>query len=126
VPFASRANALTGLLAAVFAAEGCAVNSTSDADRFREALPLQEDVALDVPGSGDALDARSREWPRRRNATGAGRSDWTFAGGDLPVPSVDATECWSASFARTYYEDTASYQPTTDDKATCAFSASDQ
>lgn len=33
---------------------GCAVPATDDAERFRTALPLQEDVALHVPGAASA------------------------------------------------------------------------
>lgn len=32
---------------------GCTINQTSEADRFREAIPLQEDVALKVPKGSD-------------------------------------------------------------------------
>jgi hypothetical protein len=39
--------------------------------------------------------------------------------GDQPL-TVDATECWSSSFARVYYEDSASYEPKTGDPSACA------
>jgi hypothetical protein len=57
--------------------------------------------------------------------TGAGRSQWTFSGGDLPIASVTANECWSTSFARVYYKDTVNYQPATGEESTCAFGAND-
>jgi hypothetical protein len=60
----------------------------------------------------------------RWDASGAGRADTTVAGGDVPVSiaSVHATECWDTSFARVYYTDTASTQPTTGSPSACAFS----
>ena len=57
----------------------------------------------------------------RWNASGAGRADVEITGGDLTVPKVDATECWSSIFARVYYTDTASYEPTTGSPSACAF-----
>lgn len=38
-------------------------------------------------------------------AQGAGRADAQFSGGNLNA-SVDATECWDPSFARSFYQDT--------------------
>jgi hypothetical protein len=59
------------------------------------------------------------EW----NSTGAGRGDVVMSGGDLPL-TVNASECWSSAFARTYYKDTVNYEPASGDSASCAFSAS--
>lgn len=68
----------------------------------------------------ETVDMRSR-WA----STGAGRSQWTFSGGDLPIASVTASECWSPAFASIYYKDSVDYQPATGDEAACAFRASD-
>lgn len=56
------------------------------------------------------------------NATGAGRSDATVTGGDVKT-EVDATECWSSTFQRVYYSDSAGYEPTMGAAAACAFSS---
>jgi hypothetical protein len=46
-----------------------------------------------------------------------------FSGGDLPVASVTANECWPTSFARVHYKDTVNYQPAMGEESTCAFGA---
>lgn len=83
-----------------------------------------------ITGTGDLDDAKNTkleniEMLSRWSSTGAGRSQWTFAGGDLPIASVTASECWGTNFARTYYKDTVDYQPTSGDETTCAFGAND-
>ncbi|MGZ3424018.1 MAG: hypothetical protein ACXVEF_17050 [Polyangiales bacterium] len=57
--------------------------------------------------------------------TGAGRADVEVTGGSLPatIPKVDASECWGTSFARVYYTDSVSIEPTTGDASSCAFTA---
>ncbi|HET9953394.1 MAG TPA: hypothetical protein VFQ61_02760 [Polyangiaceae bacterium] len=54
-------------------------------------------------------------------ATGAGRSDILISGGDLPKDpsSVQATECWGTDFARVYYTDSVSFEPTEGDASAC-------
>lgn len=84
-----------------------------------------------IAGTTDIDDAKNTKletvaMTSRWNATGAGRSDWSFAGGDLPIASVTASECWSATFSRVFYKDSVDYQPATGDAGTCAFSAADQ
>lgn len=51
---------------------------------------------------------------------GSGRADVVMKNGDLPF-TVDATECWSTSFARVYYQDTVNFEPKSGDPNVCAF-----
>lgn len=56
-------------------------------------------------------------------STGAGRADVLIANGDIPanLSPVKLSECWSTSFVRVYYTDTASLEPTTGTESQCAF-----
>jgi hypothetical protein len=56
----------------------------------------------------------------RWGSNGAGRADVVFRNGDLPF-TVDATECWSTSFARVYYQDTVNFEPQSGDPKVCSF-----
>jgi hypothetical protein len=85
---------------------------------------------VSITGTGDIDESKATkleniEMLSRWATTGAGRSQWTFSGGDLPIASVTANECWSTSFARVYYKDTVNYQPATGEESTCAFGAND-
>jgi hypothetical protein len=51
---------------------------------------------------------------------GAGRADVQISGGSVPM-LVKASECWSTTFERSYYTDSAGLAPTTGDPASCAF-----
>ena len=51
---------------------------------------------------------------------GMGRSDFTISGGDVTTP-VTASECWSETFGRTYYKDSANFSPAEGDEKSCAF-----
>ncbi|MEZ4398432.1 MAG: hypothetical protein R3B06_00330 [Kofleriaceae bacterium] len=53
-------------------------------------------------------------------ATGAGRADVRLESGDLTT-QVIASECWDASFGRTYYGDSLDWAPREGDAATCVF-----
>jgi hypothetical protein len=57
-------------------------------------------------------------------ATGEGRADVRLRNGDLEV-EVTASECWSTSFRRTFYTDSAEWLPTEGDVRDCAFADSD-
>ncbi|MBX3263819.1 MAG: hypothetical protein KF782_29365 [Labilithrix sp.] len=59
----------------------------------------------------------------RWTSDGSGRADVSMKNGDLPF-TVDATECWSASFARVYYKDTVDFEPQTGAPGVCAFTGS--
>lgn len=54
--------------------------------------------------------------------TGAGRADVTLSGGDIPNNLVvNASECWSTSFARTYYSDTIASEPVFGAESACPY-----
>ena len=57
------------------------------------------------------------------NALGAGRSDATIAGGDVPaaLSPVTVVECWDKHFKQSYYKDSAGIAATAGDTAACAF-----
>ena len=59
----------------------------------------------------------------RWNATGAGRADIVFKGGDLPAstPEVDAEECWDVDFAQSYYMDSVNFAPSAGDANACVY-----
>lgn len=73
------------------------------------------DISSPADGKNESVDENSR-W----NSSGAGRADVKMSGGDLSS-TVLASQCWSSSFAQTYYTDNANYQPTSGDASTCAF-----
>jgi hypothetical protein len=59
----------------------------------------------------------------RWNATGAGRADIDFSGGDLPstIPMVDAVECWGTDFMQSYYNDSVGFSPTVGQESACVY-----
>jgi len=61
----------------------------------------------------------------RWNATGAGRADIDFTGGDLPssVPMVSAVECWGSDFTQSYYNDSVGFSPTVGQESACVYSS---
>jgi hypothetical protein len=79
---------------------------------------MQFDITGDT-GGGPALENVSLN--SRWLATGAGRADAEISGGDLGLQQVTASECWSTSFARTFYTDSANFSPTEGDAGSCAF-----
>jgi hypothetical protein len=56
----------------------------------------------------------------RWSSDGSGRADIAMKNGDMPF-TVEATECWSNSFARVYYEDTVDFEPQVGEPNICAF-----
>ncbi|MFO0661094.1 MAG: hypothetical protein U0165_14865 [Polyangiaceae bacterium] len=58
-------------------------------------------------------------------ASGEGRADVTVSGGDMPTPpgTVTVTECWGATFERSYYTDSVGLAATEGDAAQCPFSS---
>jgi hypothetical protein len=70
----------------------------------------------DDPGSAWETVQYTSRW----KATGAGRTDIRASGGDLAA-LVTATECWSASYLRTYYADSAGWLPTEGSSTSCPF-----
>jgi len=98
-------------------------DGTGEADAKVEHLAQGAGV-LTLAAKGDLEDAKDgkledvklkSQW----NATGAGRADVEIRGGSLPIASVTLTECWSSSFARSYYNDSASIEPTSGDESAC-------
>jgi len=59
----------------------------------------------------------------RWRATGAGRSDISISGGDLPAstPLVNAVECWGTDFVRDYYSDSVNFSPSEGLASACAY-----
>jgi hypothetical protein len=53
---------------------------------------------------------------------GSGRADVEIKGGDMPL-TVDASECWSPTFARVYYKDTVNYEAATGSESACSLTA---
>lgn len=79
-------------------------------------------IHKDIHNRGGALERlaiRSR-W----TAQGAGRADVRLSGGDL-TGTVDASECWSTSFVRTWYRDSLGIWPEEGDEASCAFATAE-
>lgn len=90
---------------------------THDADGGGElVLTALADVSTPPDGNNESVDENSR-W----ESTGAGRADIEMTGGDFGSTTVKASQCWSASFAQTYYTDNVSYQPTAGDASACVF-----
>jgi hypothetical protein len=80
------------------------------------------DVSADAGGTAllETLTLRSR-WL----GTGAGRTDARISGGDLGSLQVTASECWSASFGRVYYQDSNNFAATEGAESSCAFATQD-
>jgi hypothetical protein len=79
-------------------------------------------VQADVGGTAAVENVTLRS---RWLATGAGRGDARIEGGDLGSVQAIASECWSATFDRVYYTDSASFAPTEGNVAQCAFASVD-
>jgi len=76
-----------------------------------------------VEGLGDLDESKATKLEdvkvtSRWTLNGSGRADVSIKNGDLPFP-VDATECWSPSFARVYYKDTADFEPPVGTESSC-------
>jgi hypothetical protein len=112
------------------------VDSTEDVDgtltdvhfdyTYQESADRSGDMVFSMfADSADPGTAKEEATLRSRwLATGAGRADVRLKNGDLDV-EVTASECWSTSFRRTFYTDSASWLPTEGDLAACAFADSD-
>jgi len=79
-------------------------------------LTALADTSTPADGKNESVDENSR-W----DASGAGRADLKLTGGDYGGAKVLVSQCWSATFAQSYYTDSVSYQPTAGDAASCAF-----
>jgi hypothetical protein len=80
------------------------------------------DVNADVGGGPllETLTLRSR-WL----GTGAGRTDARISGGNLGGLQVTASECWSTSFGRVFYQDSNNFSPPEGTESSCAFATQD-
>jgi len=56
---------------------------------------------------------------------GSGRADARIAGGDLGGVQAIASECWSTSFQRVFYTDSAGFAPTEGAQTSCSFATAD-
>jgi predicted RecA/RadA family phage recombinase len=79
-------------------------------------LTALADVSNPKDGKNESVDENSRWDP-----SGAGRADIEMSGGDFGSTVVKASQCWSTTFAQSYYTDNVSYQPTAGDPAACVF-----
>jgi hypothetical protein len=82
--------------------------------------------SVEIDGQGDIEALKNTKLEdihllSRWSSNGSGRADVTMKNGDLPF-TVDASECWSTSFARVFYKDTVDYEPPTGDAKACTFS----
>lgn len=74
----------------------------------------------DVDNPKDGVDENAA-LVSRWDSTGAGRADVELSGGNIKVSKVDASECWSDAYARTYYHDDVNYQPAYGNASSCVF-----
>jgi hypothetical protein len=74
-----------------------------------------DDISTNKDGTLENVTIHSR-WTN----VGAGRADVQASGGELSQ-TVVASQCWSSSFAQTYYTDNVNVQPTSGDATSCAF-----
>ncbi|MBA3538362.1 MAG: hypothetical protein H0T79_01925 [Deltaproteobacteria bacterium] len=79
-------------------------------------------IAADTGGGAGVENATLRS---RWLVSGSGRADGRVTGGDLGTDEITASECWDTQFRRSYYIDSANFQPTEGDLATCAFASPD-
>jgi hypothetical protein len=103
------------------------IKHTADPDWFDVVVAHNQDTSgtidihafgdVDTPpdGSNENVTMRS-EW----NSQGAGRADVDISGGNY-ASGVTVTECWDATFTRSYYTDSINYQPTSGSPSSCAF-----
>jgi len=102
-------------------AEGFTVTSTANEDGTG---------SLRVDAAGDVDDTKLTQLEdiiihSRWRADGAGRADIVIAGGDVPADPgvVNAVECWSADFMRSFYDDSIGFEPSEGDASACAYDA---
>ncbi|HYQ41788.1 MAG TPA: hypothetical protein VER11_07465 [Polyangiaceae bacterium] len=83
---------------------------------------IHVDAHVDIADTKDTL-LEDVVIDSRWNATGAGRADIDFTGGDLPssVPMVSAVECWGTDFTQSYYDDSVKFSPTVGDVSACVY-----
>jgi hypothetical protein len=85
---------------------------------------LQFTLRADIDRRTGALEAAAID--SRWLASGAGRADAQYSGGDLGALQVSALECWDTAFRRVHYADSSGWQPAEGDPAACALPAAGQ
>jgi hypothetical protein len=102
------------------------VTHTADAQSFDVSVTHNQDTsgAVDIHAHGDVEIAKDGRLENvvlhsRWTTTGAGRADVKIIGGDAPSVGILASECWSTSFARSYYADDAGYRPSEGSASSC-------
>lgn len=83
-------------------------------------LTALADVSSPKDGNNESVDEKSR-W----DASGAGRADVKMSGGDFGATTVLVSQCWSSTFAQSYYTDSVGYQPTAGSASACVFAQAD-
>ncbi|HYQ01770.1 MAG TPA: hypothetical protein VER96_24020 [Polyangiaceae bacterium] len=112
----------TGTITAKVDPEGEAEYTVESVANHDRSGSIHVDAHVDIAESKDTkledvvIDSR---WA----ATGAGRADIDFTGGDLPsaIPMVDAVECWGTDFTQTYYNDSVAFSPTVGEESACVY-----
>jgi len=95
--------------------DGAAYKFQENADHSGNfSFVAQADVDHDLAGILETASITSK-W----TSTGQGRSDISANGGSLGVGAASATECWGATYARTYFTDSWNPSSTEGDVTTC-------
>lgn len=105
------------------------VHHTADPDFYDVTVTHQKDGSgeVDITALGDVDNPKDGNDENvtlhsRWTNSGAGRADVKVTGGSVPAgTTVIGSECWGASFAETYYTDSANYKPTSGDPNSCVF-----
>jgi hypothetical protein len=89
---------------------------------YREAADGAGDMTFSIFADTEDAGALPEEATLRSRwqHDGSGRADVRLRSGDLPA-EITASDCWDTRFARVYYTDSASWQPTEGAVAACAF-----
>jgi hypothetical protein len=102
--------------------EGDAVYTVESLAKADHTGSIHVDAHVDIADSKDT-ELEDVVVDSRWNATGAGRADIDFSGGDLPssVPLVSAVECWGTDFTQSYYRDSVEFSPTVGLPSACVY-----
>lgn len=94
---------------------------------YNETADRAGDMVFNIKGNAGGGPANEEITLRSRwLATGAGRADVRFSGGDCGQGIVvTASECWDTRFGRQFYSDSANFSPTEGAAASCAFATAD-
>lgn len=103
---------------------GEAVYTVESLARVDHTGSIHVDAHVDIADTKDTL-LEDVVIDSRWNATGAGRADIDFTGGDLPssIPMVSAVECWATDFTQSYYNDSVNFSPTVGEESACVYTS---